>query len=166
MIVNTESITENCYLGKDRSKMLINCTFRVGGAAILLSNLPSDHNISKYQLLHAIHNNTSSSDRSYNSIVLEEDNNGIVGVTINRTLLAAAIATIQPNLTTLGHLILPKKEKLIYLINYVTRKLLPGLNMQTYIPNYSHAVDHFLPHAGARRTAEGTRFFRFYHGSF
>ncbi|KAI3801034.1 hypothetical protein L1987_29135 [Smallanthus sonchifolius] len=150
LIVSTESITENCYVGRDRSKIIINCLFRVGGAAILLSNRPSDHNNSKYELLHAIHDNTSSSDRFYNCIRREEDSAGIIGVTINRDLLAAAIATIKPNLIAVGHLILPIREKLSYLINYIIRKLLPSLNIQQYIPNYNNAVDHFLPHVGGK----------------
>ncbi|KAL8236297.1 hypothetical protein R6Q59_017378 [Mikania micrantha] len=150
LIVSTESITENCYTGKDRSKFLINCLFRVGGAAILLSNRPSDHRISKYELLHTIHDNTSRSDRFYNCIIREEDTAGIVGVTINRDILAAAIATITPNLTTVGRLILPIEEKLLYLINYIARKLLPMLNIRPYIPNYSNAIDHFLPHVGGK----------------
>ncbi|KAJ0806596.1 putative FAE1/Type III polyketide synthase-like protein [Helianthus annuus] len=142
LIVSTESITENLYLGKDYSKFLINCLFRVGGAAILLSNCPSHAEKSKYQLLHAVHTNTSASDSSYNSIFREEDSSGIVGITINKDLLTAAIATIRPNLTTLGHLILPIKEKLMYIINYIVKK--------SYIPNYSNAVEHFIPHVGGR----------------
>ncbi|KAK1412665.1 hypothetical protein QVD17_34097 [Tagetes erecta] len=143
LIVSTESITENLYLGKDRSKFLINCLFRVGGSAILLSNRPQDENHSKYQLVHAVHTNTSSLDRSYNSIQREEDDAGIVGVTINKDLIAAAIATIQSNLTALGYLILPVKEKLKYIIiNRVAR--------QPYIPNYSKAVEHFIPHVGGK----------------
>ncbi|GKD63055.1 3-ketoacyl-CoA synthase 11-like protein, partial [Tanacetum coccineum] len=125
LIVSTESITENCYTGKHRSKFLINCLFGVGGAAILLSNRSSDRCTSKYELQHAVHTNTSSSDRSYNCILREEDNAGIVGVTINKDLLKAAVATIRPNVATVGHLILPIKEKLIYVINYIARKIIP-----------------------------------------
>ncbi|XP_071699324.1 3-ketoacyl-CoA synthase 11-like [Rutidosis leptorrhynchoides] len=150
MIVSTESITENCYKGKDRSKFLINCMFRVGGAAILLSNHPSDHKISKYQLLHAIHTNTSSSDRSYNCIYREEDNAGFVGVNVNKDLLISAITTIRPNLITVGRLILPIKEKFIYLINHIVRNLIPTLKIKQYTPNYSKVVDHFLPHVGGK----------------
>ncbi|KAF5810627.1 putative very-long-chain 3-oxoacyl-CoA synthase [Helianthus annuus] len=150
LIVSTESIAENCYVGKDRSKILINCCFRAGGAAILLSNRPSDHKTSKYELLHAIHDNTSSSDRSYNSIYQEEDNAGIIGVNVNRDLLAAAIATIKPNLITVGHLILPITEILAYQATYIARKLLPLLKIKQYIPKYSDAVDHFLPHVGGK----------------
>ncbi|KAM0071727.1 putative FAE1/Type III polyketide synthase-like protein [Helianthus debilis subsp. tardiflorus] len=150
LIVSTESIAENCYIGKDRSKIIINCCFRAGGAAILLSNRPTDIKTSKYELLHAIHDNTSSSDRSYNSIYQEEDNAGIIGVNVNRDLLAAAIATIKPNLITVGHLILPITEKLAYQVIYIARKLLPLLKIQQYVPNYGDAVDHFLPHVGVK----------------
>nr|XP_043622882.1 3-ketoacyl-CoA synthase 11-like [Erigeron canadensis] len=148
LIVSTESITENMYLGEDRSKHLTNFVFRVGGAAILLSNRSSDHNISKYKLLHDIHTNTSSSDRSYNCILREEDNAGIVGVTINSDLIVAAIATIKPNVTKVGYLVLPIKEKLFYVVTYITRKLIPSINV--YIPNYSTSIDHFLPHVGGK----------------
>ncbi|KAI3741912.1 hypothetical protein L1987_59591 [Smallanthus sonchifolius] len=150
LIVSTESITENFYHGKDRSKFLINCLFRVGGAAILLSNRPADHNKSKYQFLHAVHNNTSSSDRSYNCILREEDKTGKVGITVTKDLLAAAIATIKPNITALGCIILPTKEKLRYLITCIARKLLPSVNIKPYQPNYSNAADHFLPHVGGK----------------
>ncbi|KAF5810628.1 putative FAE1/Type III polyketide synthase-like protein [Helianthus annuus] len=150
LIISTESITENFYLGEDRSKFLINCLFRVGGAAILLSNRQSDHKTSKYQFLHAIHTNTSSSDRSYNCILREEDTAGIIGITINKDLLASAISTIKPNLITVGRLILPIREKLAYQVTYITRKLLPLLNTKQYVPSYGNAVDHFLPHVGGK----------------
>ncbi|KAD3068599.1 hypothetical protein E3N88_36479 [Mikania micrantha] len=150
LIVSTETITENFYYGKDRSKFLTNCLFRVGGAAILLSNRTSDHNNSKYQLLHAIHTNTSSSDRSYNCIFREEDTAGKLGITVTKDLLAAAIATIKPNITALGSIILPTNEKFRYLITSIARKLLPALNIQLYVPDYSNAVDHFLPHVGGK----------------
>ncbi|KAL8192086.1 hypothetical protein R6Q57_028207 [Mikania cordata] len=150
LIVSTETITENFYHGKDRSKFLINCLFRVGGAAILLSNRTSDHTNSKYQLLHAIHTNTSSSDRSYSCIFREEDTAGKLGITVTKDLLAAAIATIKPNITALGSIILPTNEKFRYLITSIARKLLPALNIQPYVPDYSNAVDHFLPHVGGK----------------
>ncbi|XP_071690529.1 3-ketoacyl-CoA synthase 2-like [Rutidosis leptorrhynchoides] len=154
LIVSTEIVTDNLYLGKDRSKHLTNFLFRQGAVAILLSNRPSDRKISKYQLLHAIHTNTSSSDRSYNSIFRDEDLAGINGVNINKDLVAAAIATVKPNVTALGYLILPIKEKFIYLIYHIVRSLLPKLKIHQYIPNYSTAVDHFLPHVGGKPVLE------------
>ena len=38
LVVNHENITQNWYVGNDRSMLVCNCLFRVGGAAVLLSN--------------------------------------------------------------------------------------------------------------------------------
>lgn len=38
LVVSTENITQNWYFGNQRSMLIPNCLFRVGGAAILLSN--------------------------------------------------------------------------------------------------------------------------------
>ncbi|KAL4572008.1 hypothetical protein LXL04_018776 [Taraxacum kok-saghyz] len=150
LIVSTESIAENCYIGDDLSKFIVNCLFRVGGAAVLLSNCSSDHQNSKYCLLHTVQNNTSRSNRSYNCIFQEEDTLGTVGVTINKDLITAAIVTIEANLKALGYLILPITEKLIYLTNYITRNVLSGYKIRPYIPSYNKVVNHFLPHVGGK----------------
>ncbi|XP_023766564.1 3-ketoacyl-CoA synthase 11 [Lactuca sativa] len=150
LVMSTESITENCYLGDDRSKFLTNCLFRVGGAAILLSNRPSDHNNCKYKLLHTVHTNESSSDRSYNCIVQEEDDAGRRGITVNKDLFNAASTVVKSNVTALGKLILPVSEKLMYLTNNIARKLRPKADIQPYIPDYSKSVELFLPHVGGK----------------
>jgi 3-ketoacyl-CoA synthase len=38
VVVSLESIGRNWYVGNDRSKLIPNCLFRLGGAAVLLSN--------------------------------------------------------------------------------------------------------------------------------
>ncbi|KAJ4821491.1 3-ketoacyl-CoA synthase [Rhynchospora pubera] len=42
IVVSTENITQNWYFGNRKSMLIPNCLFRVGGAAILLSNWRSD----------------------------------------------------------------------------------------------------------------------------
>ena len=42
VVVSTENITLNWYFGNDRSMLLSNCIFRMGGAAALLSNRRAD----------------------------------------------------------------------------------------------------------------------------
>ncbi|KAG5521522.1 hypothetical protein RHGRI_033924 [Rhododendron griersonianum] len=54
LVVSTEIITPNYYQGKERSMLLPNCLFRMGGAAILLSNRRSDRWRAKYRLLHVV----------------------------------------------------------------------------------------------------------------
>ncbi|KAJ0791291.1 putative very-long-chain 3-oxoacyl-CoA synthase [Helianthus annuus] len=150
LVVSAESITENCYLGDDRSKFLTNCLFRVGGAAILLSNRPSDRRTCKYELLHTVHTNEAHSDLSYNCIIQEEDTAGIVGITVTRNLFKAASSVVTSNVSALSNLILPIPEKLKYLANNIGLKLRPTANMLPYVPNYNIAVDHFLPHVGGK----------------
>ena len=38
IVVSTENITQNWYFGNERSMLIPNCLFRVGGACMLLSN--------------------------------------------------------------------------------------------------------------------------------
>lgn len=38
LVVSTENITQNWYFGNDRSMLIPNCLFRLGGAAMVLSN--------------------------------------------------------------------------------------------------------------------------------
>jgi len=42
LVVSTENITQNIYLGKQRSMCIPGCIFRIGGAAVLLSNRRRD----------------------------------------------------------------------------------------------------------------------------
>uniref|UniRef100_A0A6N2LC82 3-ketoacyl-CoA synthase n=1 Tax=Salix viminalis TaxID=40686 RepID=A0A6N2LC82_SALVM len=145
LVVSTENITGNRYQGEDRSMILINCLFRIGGAAILLSNRPSDRHAAKYQLIHAVHTNTAASDSSYNCISSVEDSEGHPGVSINKSLMPVAIKTIEANLTTLGHLVLPISEKILFIANYIARHF-HSENIKPYVPDFMKAIDHIITH--------------------
>jgi 3-ketoacyl-CoA synthase len=54
VVISMESITLNWYFGNNRSMLVSNCLFRMGGAAILLSNRGSERRRSKYQLVHTV----------------------------------------------------------------------------------------------------------------
>lgn len=149
LVVSTENITENCYKGNDRSMILINCLFRVGGAAILLSNRPSDRCSSKYELIHTVHTHTASSDRSYNCIFKDEDCQGYKGVIITKDLITVAIKAIETNITALGKLVLPVSEQLLFITNYLIRYLHVA-KIKPYVPKFNHQFDHFFPHVGGK----------------
>lgn len=42
LVVSTENVTQNWYFGNTKSMLIPNCLFRVGGAAMLLSNKRSE----------------------------------------------------------------------------------------------------------------------------
>lgn len=134
--------------------ILINCLFRIGGAAILLSNRPSDRHAAKYQLIHAVHTNTAASDSSYNCISSVEDSEGLPGVSISKSLMPVAIKTIEANLTTLGHLVLPTSEKILFIANYIARHF-HWENIKPYVPDFMKAIDHIITHVGGQPVLDG-----------
>ncbi|KAL0365527.1 UNVERIFIED_CONTAM: 3-ketoacyl-CoA synthase 4 [Sesamum angustifolium] len=54
VVVSTENITQNSYFGNKKSMLIPNCLFRLGGAALLLSNRSSDKRRSKYKMMHVV----------------------------------------------------------------------------------------------------------------
>lgn len=149
LVVSMENITLNWYFGNNRSMLVSNCLFRMGGAAILLSNRRSDRRRSKYQLIHTVRTHKGSDDRAFNCVYQEEDNTGRVGVALSKDLMAVAGEALKTNITTLGPLVLPMSEQLLFFATLVARKLLK-MKIKPYIPDFKLAFEHFCIHAGGR----------------
>lgn len=149
LVVSTENITLNWYNGNNRSMLVTNCLFRVGGAAILLSNRRSDRRRSKYQLIHTVRTHKGADDRAYNCVYQEEDEAGKIGVALSKDLMAIAGEALKANITTLGPLVLPLSEQLLFFATLVARKVLK-MKMKPYIPDFKLAFEHFCIHAGGR----------------
>nr|BAI94499.1 3-ketoacyl-CoA synthase [Dianthus caryophyllus] len=140
LVVSTETLAQAMYMGNELLKQAANCLFRVGGSAILLSNKASDKYVSKYQLMHSVRTNTSSSNTSYRCIHLEEDSLGLRGINLNRGLVIEVGHTIKANVTLIGHLILPLREKILFGLDY----LWPKKSSKPYKPNFVRVIDHFV----------------------
>ena len=52
LVVSTENITLNWYPGDDRSMLIPNTLFRMGCAAVVLTNRPASRRRAKYELRH------------------------------------------------------------------------------------------------------------------
>ena len=65
IIAGTENITWNLYNGNQRSMLITNCIFRLGGVALMLSNHPADMKMAKYKLKHMVRTHMGSSDEAY-----------------------------------------------------------------------------------------------------
>jgi 3-ketoacyl-CoA synthase len=144
-----ENITLNWYFGNDRSMLVSNCLFRMGGAAILLSNRPSDRRRSKYQLIHTVRTHKGADDKCYNCVFQKEDDTKRIGVSLSKDLMAVAGEALKTNITTLGPLVLPMSEQLLFFATLVGRKIFK-LNIKPYIPDFKLAFEHFCIHAGGR----------------
>ncbi|CAA6659009.1 unnamed protein product [Spirodela intermedia] len=149
LVVSTENITLNWYFGNNRSMLVSNCLFRMGGAAVLLSNRSSDKRRSKYQLIHTVRTHKGAENRSYGCVFQEEDNDGKVGVALSKDLMSVAGEALKTNITTLGPLVLPMSEQLLFLATLLARKLFK-VNIRPYIPDFKLAFEHFCIHAGGR----------------
>lgn len=149
LVVSMENITLNWYFGNDRSKLVSNCLFRLGGAAILLSNKRSERKRSKYQLLHTVRTHKGGDDKCFSCVTQEEDSNGHIGVTLSKDLMGVAGDALKTNITTLGPLVLPMSEQLLFFATLVGKKLF-NMKIKPYIPDFKLAFEHFCIHAGGR----------------
>ncbi|KAI3497883.1 hypothetical protein L1887_33486 [Cichorium endivia] len=149
VVISTEILSPNSYMGKERSMLLPNCLFRMGGAAILLTNKKSHRKDAKYRLLHVVRTHKGYDDKSYSCVSQEEDKEGHVGIALNLDLMVIAGNSLKSNISTIGPLVLPATEQLLFLFNLVGRKFLK-LNLKPYIPDFKKAFHHFCIHAGGR----------------
>ncbi|XP_062093324.1 3-ketoacyl-CoA synthase 4-like [Humulus lupulus] len=149
VVVSTENITQNWYFGNKKSMLIPNCLFRVGGAAVLLSNKSSDHHRAKYKLIHVVRTHQGSDDKAFKCVYQEQDNQGKTGVSLSKDLMAIAGGALKTNITTLGPLVLPISEQLLFFATLVAKKLF-NAKTKPYIPDFKLAFDHFCIHAGGR----------------
>jgi len=149
LIVSTENITLNGYYGNKRSMLVTNCLFRIGAAAILLSNHRSDSRRAKYVLTDLIRTHKGANDESYTCVTQEEDDEGKIGVSLSKDLMTVAGEALRTNITTLGPRVLPVSEQLRFLLALIARKL-SRTKRRPGVPNFRLAFEHFCIHAGGR----------------
>ncbi|KAK9742500.1 hypothetical protein RND81_03G177200 [Saponaria officinalis] len=149
LVISTEIITPNYYQGKERAMLLPNCLFRVGCAAILLSNKRKEKRRSKYQLLHVVRTHKGTDGKAYRCVFQEEDPEGKVGISLQKDLMAIAGEALKSNITTMGPLVLPASEQLLFLLSLIGRKIF-NPKWKPYIPDFKQAFEHFCIHAGGR----------------
>lgn len=150
LVISTEIITPNCYQGMERSMLVPSCLFRLGCAAILLTNKRAERARAKYKLQHIVRTHKGHEDRAYKSVIQEEDAEGKIGISLSKELLVIAGETLTANITTLGPLVLPLSEMVKFAVNFLTRKVLRAKKLKPYVPNFNNVFDHFCIHAGGR----------------
>jgi 3-ketoacyl-CoA synthase len=148
-----ESLTQNWYFGNNRSMLITNCLFRMGAAAILLTNQSTDRRRSKYQLIHTVRTHKGADDNAYNCILQKDDGADAVGISLSKDLVAVAGEALKTNITTLGPSVLPLSEQLLFLANLVGRKMLK-MKIKQYVPNFKLAFEHFCIHSGGRAVVD------------
>ncbi|GAV61143.1 FAE1_CUT1_RppA domain-containing protein/ACP_syn_III_C domain-containing protein [Cephalotus follicularis] len=143
LVLSMEAVAPNGYKGSTKSMLIANTIFRMGGAAILLSNRKQDKqkHKAKYKLQHLVRTHLGSDDQAYYSVLQKPDEDGHVGVSISRALIHVAGKALRTNISELAPLVLPYSEQLRYGWSRLRRK-------EIYVPNFKKAFDHFCIHAG------------------
>ncbi|XP_072968359.1 3-ketoacyl-CoA synthase 7-like [Typha angustifolia] len=146
VVISTEIVSTGWYNGKDPRKLVLNCFFRMGCSAVLLTNRPKKGNPNpKYKLVKLMRTQFAYDDRAYKSASREEDDEGITGFSIERDLLRVAAESIRLHVVALGPSILPWREKLRYVLLHVTKKA----KRIEFVPDFSAVIKHYcLPSSG------------------
>jgi 3-ketoacyl-CoA synthase len=148
VVLSTEILSAGWYSGNEQPKLLINCLFRMGSAAILLSNRKEAIKSSKYKLFRSLRTQRAFDDKAYLSSFREEDSKGNLGVTVARDVLQFVGETLRSNVTVLVSSIFPFSKK-VWLTVSVVRKKLIDKSSEVYVPNFKGVIHHFcLPTSG------------------
>ncbi|KAJ0987238.1 hypothetical protein J5N97_005594 [Dioscorea zingiberensis] len=150
LIISTEIIVSpNWYMGSERSMLISNCLFRMGGAAILLSNRRAARRHAKYRVLHVVRTHTGADDKAYRCLYQVEDSEGKQGISLSKEVMPISAEALKINLSNLGPLVLPLSEQLHYILSVLAQRIV-NPKWRTYVPDFKKAFDHFCIHAGGR----------------
>ncbi|XP_014518260.1 3-ketoacyl-CoA synthase 15 [Vigna radiata var. radiata] len=138
LVVSTEAVSSTWYSGNDIEMQLPNCFFRMGAAAIVLSNFRLDRWRAKYELKQLVRIHRGMDNRSYKSIYQKEDSEGRKGVYVSKDIIEVGGHALKANITTLGPLVLPVSEQLHFFTNLIFKKK----KRKPYIPDYKLAFEH------------------------
>ncbi|KAL0335211.1 UNVERIFIED_CONTAM: 3-ketoacyl-CoA synthase 7 [Sesamum radiatum] len=151
LVLSMEAVSPSGYRGQNKSMLLANALFRMGGVAVLLSNKKQDKLKAKYRLRYLVRTHMGSDNQSYQSVFQQSDDAGEVGVSLSRSLLHVAGHALKKNITELGPYVLPISEQLLYGWSIIRSKICSSImKKEIYIPNFKKALEHFCIHAGGR----------------
>jgi len=154
VVLSTEILSTGWYSGNERPKLLLNCLFRMGSAAILLSNRKEAKKSSKYKLFRTLRTQRASDDKAYLAAFREEDSKGNLGFTLKRDLLQVVGETLRSNITVLGSSIFPLSKKVWPTVSILRKKFMDN-SSEVYVPNFKSVIQHFcLPTSGRQLIRE------------
>ncbi|KAF3325035.1 3-ketoacyl-CoA synthase 4-like protein [Carex littledalei] len=158
LVISTEILSTGWYRGKDTHKLVLNCFFRMGCAAALVTNHgKAGTSQPKYHLRHLLRTQHTFDDIAYHVASLEEDDEGITGFSIERHVANVVSDLLRSHLKYLGPIILPWEEKIRYIMSHIFND--DGIE---YVPDFKKAVTHLcFPSSGMqliKRVGKGLGF--------
>ncbi|KAL8525591.1 hypothetical protein ACS0TY_015001 [Phlomoides rotata] len=156
LVITSEVLSQNWYNGKNRSMILANCLFRTGGCAMLLTNKPSFSDKAMFKLKTLIRTHHGARDESFGCCFQKEDEEGFVGIHLDKNLPKAATRAFVDNLKEIAPKVLPVRELLRYAAAKHVRKLwqlwskAAAAAARPAAINFKTGVDHFCLHTGGK----------------
>ncbi|KAG2589144.1 hypothetical protein PVAP13_5NG388300 [Panicum virgatum] len=151
LVVSTEILSSQYYVGSKREMLLPNCLFRMGAAAMILSNSPER---ARFRLARMVRTVAAALDAGYRCVFQEEDDEGNMGIRLSKDLVATAGQTLKSNIVAFGPMVLPVSEQLLVALSLLKRKLLSlrreSGKVRLYRPDFRTAFEHFCIHASGR----------------
>ncbi|KAK9748716.1 hypothetical protein RND81_02G075300 [Saponaria officinalis] len=153
LIVITENISLNWYLGNNRPMLVTNVLFRVGCAAAIITNDPARAKFAKFQLLDSLRTHHGSDDSSYKAAIQEEDEEGKTGISLTKDLIRVAGQNLRAHLTLLAPRVLPLSQLIRY-AKSVAKSILTQDESKSNVPDFTAAFDHICIHTGGKAVIE------------
>ncbi|KAK7412350.1 hypothetical protein VNO78_03805 [Psophocarpus tetragonolobus] len=150
LVVSTEAVSYTWYSGNDVDMLLPNCFFRMGAAAMMLSNFHLDRWRAKYELKQLVRTHKGMDNRGYKSIHQREDSEGRKGLSVSKDVIEVGGHALKANITTLGPLVLPVSEQLHFFTNLIFKKK----KTKPYIPDYKLAFEHMCILATSKKVLD------------
>ncbi|KZV40692.1 3-ketoacyl-CoA synthase 3-like [Dorcoceras hygrometricum] len=154
LVVTSESLSLGWYKGNNRSMILANCLFRIGGCAMILTNETSLKNQAMLNLKFLVRTHHGAKDESYEACLQREDEKGLVGFHLDKNLPKAATRAFVDNLKQIALKILPVKELLrfaiLLILKNMARKYDKAGSIRKPTINFKEGVDHFCIHTGGK----------------
>ncbi|MED6130650.1 hypothetical protein PIB30_002764 [Stylosanthes scabra] len=150
LVVSTEVVSSSWYTGNDTDMLIPNCFFRMGAAAIMLSNFRLHRWRAKYELKQLVRTHKGMDNRSHKSIHQREDSEGRRGISVSKDVIEIGGHALKANITTLGPLVLPVSEQLHFFTNLLFKKR----KMKPYIPDYKLAFEHMCILATSKKVLD------------
>jgi 3-ketoacyl-CoA synthase len=136
LIVSTEILSLQYYVGTERAMLLPNCLFRMGAASMILCNSPER---ARFKLKRIVRMVTAAPDTDYRCVFQEEDDQGITGIRLSKDLATTA---------TCGPLVLPVSEQILVMVSVLKRQLLSGhAKVRLYRLDFCTTFEDFCIHA-------------------
>lgn len=153
LFVCTETTTPAYYPGTERSRIVTNMIFRMGGSAILFSNRRSMKQKAKYELHACIRVHQGCRDEAFGCIQYAPDDEGINGIYLGKNVVTEASKGLESTLTQVAPYVLDAGQIVQYLWLELRRKFDP--KTPKFVPSFEKCLDHVLIHAGGAKILEG-----------